>query len=492
MRFIPPALLALVLLSSCLSSFAPAQYAGAEIVPDAVRRGFASIKEEDCRSWLSVLAGDEFEGRGTGSPGYQKAADFMAAKFKSFGLKPGGEKGSWFQQVPFKRARLLTESSFCVLPDGRTRLTAGRDVTFFPAEAELEAPVVFLHARGVKARLKERKAIRGKIVIAFGVADTNRQLRFRLAARGVALLRVVEKVTPPRLEPVRRGSRRIVGEITIAAARRLAEALGVPEAVQDPGVAENEVKVIPGGDGKLKIRVESEIKSIGVPNVVAMLPGSDPELRHEFVVIGSHLDHLGKRGGTIFYGADDDGSGSTALLSVARAFARNGKAPRRSILFLAFCGEELGLVGSRYYTDHPLHPLENVVCELQLDMVGRNEENKRRGERPEENVMTTHLIGSKRLSTELHDLIIDQNRYVGFTFEYDEEDVYTRSDHYMFARKGIPVAFFFSGFHPDYHRPTDTVDKINFEKLANHARLVFLVAHAAADRKQRLTVDKKR
>jgi Zn-dependent M28 family amino/carboxypeptidase len=127
-----------------------------------------------------------------------------------------------------------------------------------------------------------------------------------------------------------------------------------------------------------------------------------------------------------------------------------------------------------------------------MDMIGRNEEHRRKGERPEDNLQTTHLVGSKRLSRDLHEVVIAANRHVNFTFEYDEESVYTRSDHYSFARKGIPIAFFFSGFHPDYHQATDTVEKINFEKLANTAKLVYLTAFAVADREQRLAMNEKK
>jgi Zn-dependent M28 family amino/carboxypeptidase len=154
---------------------------------------------------------------------------------------------------------------------------------------------------------------------------------------------------------------------------------------------------------------------------------------------------------------------------------------------MAFCGEEMGLVGSGHYASNPIFPLKDMVCELQMDMVGRNEQTNT--EPASENVDTIHLVGSQRLSTQLHELCLEMNKYVGFKFEYDEEDVYTRSDHYQFASKGVPIAFLFSGFHPDYHRPTDTIEKINFDKIANTAKLFYLVAHEAATR-PRLVVDK--
>jgi Zn-dependent M28 family amino/carboxypeptidase len=167
------------------------------------------------------------------------------------------------------------------------------------------------------------------------------------------------------------------------------------------------------------------------------------------------------------------------MLLVAEAVSKNPVKPKRSIVFMAFCAEEMGLIGSKYYTDNPIMPLENMVCLLQMDMVGRNEQTNT--ERAEDNVNTIHLIGSKRISTELHNITIDANRHIGFEFEYDEEDVYTRSDHYNFAAKGVPITFVFSGFHPDYHQPTDTPDKINFDKIVSAARLNYLVLQRVSE-----------
>ncbi len=174
--------------------------------------------------------------------------------------------------------------------------------------------------------------------------------------------------------------------------------------------------------------------------------------------------------------------------------AGNPVKPRRSIVFMAFCGEEMGLIGSGFYASNPKLPLADMVCELQMDMVGRDSDGAQNGDPNRvdvaaDNVNTIRLVGSKRISTELHALILDLNKHVGFTFKYDAEDVYTRSDHYNFAVKGIPISFLFDGFHPDYHKPTDTVDKINFDKLTNAARLYYLVTSEAANRNERFKKD---
>ena len=208
-------------------------------------------------------------------------------------------------------------------------------------------------------------------------------------------------------------------------------------------------------------------------------------LKNEIIGVGAHLDHLGRSGNQIYYGADDDGSGNAALLGVAKGLTSNPVKPKRSVLFMAFYGEEMGLLGSAFLVQNPPIPLKQWVAELQMDMVGRNSSGQQRPgqvDKDEENVDTMRLVGSKRISTELDQIIQEQNKYVGFRFLYDAEDVYTRSDHYNFAKNGIPIAFFFDGFHPDYHQVTDTVDKINFTKLTNTAKLVYLTIHEIGNR----------
>ncbi|RYG43085.1 M28 family peptidase, partial [bacterium] len=238
---------------------------------------------------------------------------------------------------------------------------------------------------------------------------------------------------------------------------------------------------------KVSFSAQIDSESVGVPNVVGLLEGSDPTLKEQIVGIGAHLDHMGKSGDTIFYGADDDGSGSAALLLTARALTTSSVKPKRSILFMAFCGEEMGLIGSGHYADNPIYPHSQMVAELQMDMVGRDSDGEQNGDssridKASENTDTMRLVGSKRISTELDAMILRLNQHTGFKFKYDSEDVYTRSDHYNFAKNGIPIAFFFDGFHPDYHQPTDTVEKINFLKLTTTARLVYLTATELATR----------
>ncbi|WP_233901539.1 M28 family metallopeptidase, partial [Tenacibaculum piscium] len=227
-------------------------------------------------------------------------------------------------------------------------------------------------------------------------------------------------------------------------------------------------------------------------NVLAFIKGS--EKPDEIVVISAHLDHEGIKDGEIYNGADDDGSGTVAILEIAEAFKKAtdaGKRPKRSILFLHVTGEEKGLLGSKYYTENPVFPLKNTVTNLNIDMIGRVDEFHT------ENPNYVYLIGADKLSTELHNISEEMNKkYTNIALDYkynDENDpnrFYYRSDHYNFAKHNIPVIFYFNGTHEDYHKPTDTPDKINYELLENRTRLVFHTAWEVANREKRLIVDK--
>ena len=228
-------------------------------------------------------------------------------------------------------------------------------------------------------------------------------------------------------------------------------------------------------------------------NVVAFIKGS--EFPEEIVVISAHYDHVGMDAdGNIYNGADDDGSGTVSILEIAEAFkeAQNdGYQPRRSILFLHVTGEEKGLLGSDYYTKNPIFPLENTVTDLNTDMIGRIDP------KHEDNPNYIYLIGSDKLSTQLHELSEEvNNKYTQFDLDYtynDDNDpnrFYYRSDHYNFAKHNIPVIFYFNGTHADYHQPTDTPDKIEYDLMARRAQLIFYTAWEVANRDERLVVDK--
>lgn len=227
-------------------------------------------------------------------------------------------------------------------------------------------------------------------------------------------------------------------------------------------------------------------------NVLAFIEGKEkPE---EVIIISAHLDHLGVKDGDIYYGADDNGSGTAGLMQIAQAFKMaetDGFKPKRSILFLHVTAEENGLYGSRYYIDNPVFSLENTVCDLNIDMIGRVDQAHAN------NPNYIYLIGSDRLSTELHYVseTVNEKYYnidldYGYNDENDRSRFYYRSDHYNFAKNNIPVIFYFNGTHEDYHLPTDTPDKIDYDLLTLRSKLIFATAWQLANQKNRLVVDK--
>ncbi|WP_417352711.1 M28 family metallopeptidase [Flavobacterium alkalisoli] len=227
-------------------------------------------------------------------------------------------------------------------------------------------------------------------------------------------------------------------------------------------------------------------------NIWAYIEGT--EKPDEVLVISAHYDHVGIKNGEVYNGADDDGSGTVALLQIAKAFMaakKAGHGPKRSILFLHVTGEEHGLHGSRYYSEHPLFPIANTIADLNVDMIGRRDDGHK------DNGNYVYVIGSDRLSTDLHNINEEaNNKYTHLNLDYkyndrkDPNQFYFRSDHYNFAKKGIPIIFYFNGVHDDYHMPTDTPDKIEYDLLAKRAQLVFATAWELANRDERPVVDK--
>ncbi len=460
-----------------------AQFQGSMEPPSEFKTGYDAITDEHAQEWLSILAGPGFEGRGSGQVGYTKAAHWVAGKNAEFGLEPMGDGGTYFQMLPM--SRLFVEPT-------QSRLTGPNDLSILFEKAiglerftnvpEVSGGVVFVSLAGEVPKLDDSVSLRDKVV--FYTADEKAQGRAQMLLarqRPLATFRIVDAQPKSGSQIQREGGRQraasLSGTISIAAATTILTSFkGDSSWIRQVEGDKADVHFV---DGEVKLELRYREEPAAVPNVLAWQPGSDPELRNEYIVIGAHLDHLGLQNGTLFPGADDNGSGSTALLSIARAISANPIKPKRSILFMWFAGEEIGLVGSAHYVDHPLLPLDKMVCMLNVDMVGRNEEKD--GETASENETSIHLVGSKKGNPDLHDVIIKANQYVNFAFEYDEEGVFGRSDQFNFFKTGTSVAFLFGGFHPDYHRPSDQVSKINFHKIASAAKLFYLTAHFASE-----------
>jgi Zn-dependent M28 family amino/carboxypeptidase len=255
---------------------------------------------------------------------------------------------------------------------------------------------------------------------------------------------------------------------------------------------------------KVTLSIASSTESVPTQNVVAVWEGGDATLKSEYVALGSHYDHVGSGcppngDDRICNGADDDGSGTTAMLAMAEALASAPTRPKRSILFVWHCGEEKGLWGSRYFTEFPTVPLNAIVAQINMDMIGRT---KAAGDTNTRNKDLTgpdtiYLIGSTMMSTELGEIVNAVNKsYLNLTFDtrYDDPKdpnrFFYRSDHYNYAKKGIPIIFFFDGVHEDYHRAGDTADKIDYQKMEKVTRTIYMTAWEIANRAPRLKVDK--
>ena len=476
----------LILGLALTSSLGHAQFSGAVPPPADLKTGFDSISESYVKNILKFLSGPECEGRGSGQPGFQKAADFVAARFKEFGLKPMGDNGTYFQNVEFGKSG-MAPGSFELRVAG-VRTNAG----LFPSitdDVAFDAPAVLIEVSKDATDLPDGTDLNGKIAILRG-PERNVKLESAASVAGaVAVLSVVDKLPKlvQRARPMRTpGSMRRAMSIApkgMITAQTMDALLRAKLFEQSHGPSQ----AMRTSTMNIHIGAKFSEQKVMVPNVVAALEGSDPMLKDQWVGLGGHLDHLGIQNGVVYPGADDDGSGSTSVIAIARAISKNPTKPRRGILFMTFCGEELGLIGSGYLSEHPPVPLDKMVSEFQMDMVGRDSYGPQNGDLKRidvesENKDTIRLVGSKRISTELDQIIQDMNKYVNFRFKYDAEDVYTRSDHYNFARKGVPIAFLFDGFTPSYHQPTDIWDTMDFFKLMNSAKLYYLCVNAVANR----------
>ena len=480
---------------------------GGNALPSDRLAGARSVALPELREWLGRLASNEFAGRGTGSPGFELAAEMVADHFEALGLEPRGDDGTFFQRVPWERTTVDAENTRVVFRKGEQRLEllASDLGGSLRSNAEVQAPVTLVVVREADAGGIRDLDLAGRTAILWSPNPellSNRRTLYRAMAevrraKAAATLIVNDALfaqaggltggTSPGGARGRtsRGARRMPTQlfVTESNARALLELAGL-----DPTALDESQLAFELADVEADVRITGTVEPAPAFNVVGVLPGSDPKLRDEYVVIGSHLDHLGRRGQTVHPGADDDASGTTGVLAVAQMFAKNPARPRRSVLFTTFCGEENGLIGSRYFAENPPIPLASMVGELQMDMIGRNEERGR--EKAEDNLNCLHLVGTEKLSTDLHELCLARNReFARFDLEWDEENVFYRSDHWNFARKGVPIAFFFTGFHPDYHRPSDTADKIDYGKLLRIATYVYDIGFTLAQSDTRPMVD---
>jgi len=440
----------------------------------------AAILADDFRTHIGVIAHDSMRGRDTPSPGLTKTAEYVADRFRAFGLRPGlGEQG--FQQYypltsvrpeESDRQRVRLEG-----PDGRIRLESGTDFVAAPTAERASARGPLATWRPGSADRPPADGILLVSVTPENITDVLGRVRDALREQGAAGAMVVVDAPDAYFERLRNffdSEQMSVGQPD--ALHRpvvLVQRTAVPEEL---GPALERGRPVPEG-WTADLLTRARVSGDRAMNTIGWIQGSDPELRDEYVVFTAHMDHLGVGepvdGDSIYNGADDDGSGVAAILELAQAFAAAETKPRRSLVFMTVSGEEKGLLGSRWYTDHPVFPLDRTVAAINLDMIGRNWQD------------TVAAIG-KEMSTlgETAEAVAERHPDLGLTVvedQWPERRFYYRSDHYNFARNGVPVLFFFSGVHEDYHRPSDEIGDLDLPKTARITRLVYLLGREVAD-----------
>jgi hypothetical protein len=512
---------------------------------------FAPISEADAKEWLTYLSSDALQGRQVFTEGYGMAAAYVADHLRQWGVKPMGDNGTYFQSVKLQGYRVDRRSSITVVANGESRRFANGDHVSFPVDAGGKQTLTFssvafagyggLSPDGqiLRTAPADRGALAGKLVMYMPGFPRGRDRNGAIEGQPATLIGDLKAGAVLSFMP----GLGAAGPSTAAAggrgasnARRGADLITVervdvpkaPEITADEtffdflfsgasaSFADLRARVSRGEalapfavpNVSVTIQIDNDYTVVSTQrtdNVVGLVEGTDPALKQTYVLFGAHLDHEGYRatapapsptcrpadpGDTIYNGADDDGSGSTAVMAIAKAMA-TGPRPKRSVLFIWHSGEEAGLLGSRYMADFPVVPLDRVQAEFNIDMIGRN-----RDDDPAQ-ANTVYVIGADRISTGLHNLIIETNRQLPkpltLGFEYndasDPNTFYTRSDHYSYASKGIPIAFFFTGTHLDYHCVTDEVSRILFPKLVRIAQFIYEAGFSLADSPQPLIRD---
>lgn len=477
-----------------------------------------TITEAELKEHLYIYASDEYEGRETGTPGQKKAIAYLKAQYEKLGIPAAKNDGDYFQKVPLEISKVPTGT---VTLNG-SDFTIGEHIVSFSKAVESHEAIAYVGYGIEEGDYSDYSAIdvTDKFVLIKTGEPINEDGTYKLSGttskslwsniseslskrtelakeKGAKGILYFDEANYPRyknrfvhMKASDHGNMSIVENTEKTFASLFIDATFAKALL--PEIATNDTpKTI---STKLDFKIESSNNEISSENVVAILKGS--EKPDEYVVLSSHLDHIGMNAdGEINNGADDDGSGTVALLEIAQAFktaAAAGNGPRRSVVFLHVTGEEKGLLGSQYYTDiDPIVPLANTVANLNIDMIGRIDP-KRDGDRN-----YIYLIGSDKLSTDLHTVSEEVNaKYTNIELDYtynDENDpnrFYYRSDHYNFAKNNIPIIFYFNGTHDDYHRPSDTPDKINYDLLKNRSQLIFHTAWEVANRDRRVIVDK--
>jgi hypothetical protein len=515
----------------------------------------SGISAADLMTRLYIFADDSMMGREAGTPGNVKGTDYIAREVARLGLRPAGDNGTFFQTIPFKRRSIDPASRITI---NGAALAGGSDWAILPGPATPAGtlPVVYGGVIGDNSPRIDSARAAGQLVVfrvlPTGMAAMQAPGTIPKGTAGVILLGLdpyigyfsrPSTVLDDTSKPAANAGHPVIFMNDAAGAK----AFDAPLASLTPGTA--------GHPASFDVRIAMQPVEAPARNVVAILPGSDPTVAGQYVAVGAHNDHVGvnsrpvdhdsirihnhivRPGGaedaqkmatpaqqaevntalaawrashpgtarldSTFNGADDDGSGSVTVLEIAERMAALPKKPRRSILFVWHVGEEKGLLGSQYYTDHPTVPRDSIVAQLNIDMVGRGDAWDVTGQAKEGaplygNPDYLQLVGSRRLSTELGDIVEQVNRDGKHNLKFDygmdanghPMNIYCRSDHYEYARYGIPVTFFTTGGHSDYHQVTDEPQYIDYPHMARVGTLIEQIAERVANLDHRVVVDK--
>src|SRR5260221_5347538 len=455
-----------------------------------------TITADDLRKHLFIVAGKDMQVRETAPEGQRNAAAYIEGQFRSLGLLPGNN-GNYQLNYPVYQDSLLNTSveingqGFNLDKDFSVTVGQNNTATYRFAE------VVFAGNGIVDSMHDDYKGldVRGKVVLILGgqpaQAGGNRFANPKLEAaqkNGAVAVLIVGSIFPRQIKTSLNGNMYLnafqdsvsLNQFTIS--EKMAEAImGTDYANAKSGNIKSKIYT-----ANVMLSFNKIITNLQSSNVLGLLEGTD--LKDEYVFITAHYDHLGKRDTVIYYGADDDGSGTVSVLEMAEAFAKAkaaGKGPRRSIVFMTVSGEEKGLWGSEYYTNHPVFPLGKTTVDLNIDMVGRIDDTRKQGD----SANYVYVVGDDKVSSDLKVISEAVNKkYVKVELDYkfndpkDPERIYFRSDHYNFAKHGVPIIFYYDGMlNADYHKPTDTPDKINYTLMAKRGQLIFHTAWEMAN-----------
>ncbi len=483
---------------------------------DAAAKHAALITVSSMKEKLTILASAAMEGRETATPGQKRAAAFIEERFRKMGLQPGN--GNSYQQLyPVYRDELTTkqlrvnglhfewDKDFSLSLRGLAFGDWSYTNTVFAGYGIVDSANKINDLGGLDVKGKMvivldgapagYKAPEGSGRRFFSPASLNGKITAARRAGAAGVLTVTNDF-PKKNASATRGEMYLKANASVFPVVNISAKVASALIGRTSALSFEDLKEVPKRSytAELKLVTAKNTENLESSNVIALLPGTDK--KDEYVFLTGHYDHLGKRGDVIYYGADDDGSGTVGVMQMAEAFAeaaKKGNRPRRSMVFMTVSGEEKGLWGSDYYSEHPVYPLDKTSVDLNTDMIGRVDTERETAD----SLNYIYVIGHDKLSSELQ--VINEavnNQFTRLTLDYkyddpkDQNQIYYRSDHYNFAKKGVPILFFYDGMlQADYHKPTDTIDKINFELMEKRTKLVFHTAWVMANQDNMLKRD---